>query len=78
MTPSHAFDLTPAPGRYPFPLSPRWTAVVVVPVPGAIAVALFLDGEPTIVIDERLVARRYLRALMSRASAAATAPARSS
>lgn len=65
---SGAFDLTPAPGRYPFHLSPRWTAVVLVPVPGVVAVGLFLDGEPVEVIDEQEDVLDYVDVLMARTS----------
>lgn len=46
------FDISPAPGRYPFPLTPRWTAVAIVPVPGVVMLGLFLDGEPVEVLTE--------------------------
>lgn len=58
-------ELLPAPGRYPFPLTARWTAVVIEPLPGALAVGLFLDGQPVEVIDEPEDVRDYLRTLLA-------------
>lgn len=55
------FEFSPAPGRYPFPLSPRWTAVAIVPVPGFVAVGLFLDGEPVEVLTDPDEVASYLR-----------------
>ena len=45
-------DISPAPGRCPIPLSPRWTAVFLEPLPGVLAFGLFLDGAPVEVVTE--------------------------
>jgi hypothetical protein len=44
-------EISPALGRYPLPLDARWTAVFVVPLPGVVAVELFLDNNPVEVVD---------------------------
>jgi hypothetical protein len=45
-------EISPVPGRHPIRLSPRWTAVVLEPAPGVVALGVFLDGELLYVIDE--------------------------
>jgi hypothetical protein len=48
----NAPDLTPAPGRFPFPLGGGWIAVAIIPWPGMVALGLFLDGEPVEILED--------------------------
>jgi hypothetical protein len=52
--------LVPAPGRYSLPLSPRWTAVFIEPLPGYVALGLFFDGAPIEVVVDDEDARAHL------------------
>ncbi len=56
-------DLSPAPGRYPFPLSSSWTAVALEPLAGLFVVGLFLDGDLVELVDDPPDVRGYLRVL---------------
>jgi hypothetical protein len=58
-----ALDLHPAPGRVPIPLSPRWTAVFLEPLPGVLARGLFLDGAPVEILTEPDDVRGHLALL---------------
>ena len=44
--------ISPSPPRHPIRLSPRCTIVVLEPVPGLVALGVFLDGDLLHVIDE--------------------------
>lgn len=59
-----ALDISTAPGRYPVALSPRWAAVFLEPLPGVLALGLFLDGAPVEVIDSDDDARAHLAGLL--------------
>lgn len=45
-------DFRPAPGRFPFALTPRLTVVVLNPVDGEVIVGWFLDGELAKMIED--------------------------
>lgn len=53
-------DTSPAPGRWPIRLSPRWTAVVLEPIPGRLALGFFRDGVPVEVVDDDEDARAHV------------------
>ncbi len=71
MTPT--FDLSPAPGRLPFPLENGWTAILLEPLPGAgvLAVGFFHAGELELVVDEPAEVRALVRRFAAPARAAA-------
>jgi hypothetical protein len=45
-------DTSPAPGRYPIRLSPRWKVVILTPVLGVVVFGFFLDGKLVYVARE--------------------------
>lgn len=45
-------DLFPTAGRYPLPLTDRWTIVAMVPIDGMVVLGFVLDGEPLYLTDE--------------------------
>jgi hypothetical protein len=61
-----ALDLRPAPGRFPIQLSARWTAVFIEPLPGVLALGLFLDGASVEIVTEPDDVRGHLTLLGSR------------